>query len=236
MWYIWQRSALQRATAFHATSSDEANDIRSAGFKQPIAVVANGVSIPDTLPKRSVRPGSPKRLLFLSRLHPVKGVKELLQAFKRASIPSDWQLSLVGPGEGNYAIEVKQLCEELKLGNQVEFVGNVSDNDKWQYYVDADLFVLPSFSENFGIVIAEAMAAGLPVITTTGTPWKCIRDEKLGWWVPVNVEQIAGALRDATALPLEQLQRIGTAGSEYVRTHLSWDRSARDLLDFYSSL
>ncbi len=235
MWRFWQKRALESAAGFHATSSEEADDIRRVGLSQPIAVVPNSVRFPSELPARNSRCGR-KRLLFLSRIHPVKGVKELLLAFKQASIADEWELSIVGPGEEVYSEEVKRLCSDLGLENSVTFEGSVTDEMKWQRYVDADVFILPSFSENFGLVIAEAMAAGLPVITTTGTPWQCIRDKRLGWWVAPNPKELAGAITEATSMSEAELHRLGSAASEYVRSQFSWDKSAQTLLEFYQSL
>ena len=236
LWQIWQLRALQSASGFHATSPEEANDIRKAGFTQPIAIIPNSVNIPAKMPQRKSNIDGTKCLLFLSRIHPVKGVKELLHAFKQAELPADWVLSIVGPEDKQYGAEVKKLCGELNLNSRVNFFGSINDTDKWQHYADADVFVLPSFSENFGIVIAEAMAAGLPVITTTGTPWRCLKDEKLGWWIEPTVSQLVTALKQATLLDRVERQVLGQRSSNYIQTQFSIERSAQRLLEFYDSL
>ncbi len=235
-WQLWQLRALRTASGFHATSQEEADDIRRAGFTQPIAVVPNSVTIPATLPQRKATTSATKTMLFLSRVHPVKGVKELLHAFKQAAIPSDWTLSIVGPEDRQYGAEVRRLCSELDLDSRVNFSGSINDTDKWQHYADADVFVLPSFSENYGIVIAEAMAAGLPVITTTGTPWRCLADEKLGWWIEPTVSQLVTALRQVTSLDAEERHALGQRASAYIRTQFSVERSAQRMLEFYDTL
>lgn len=236
LWQFWQKRALRYANGFHATSNEEFSDIRSAGLLQPISVVPNSVRFPVKLPERRNDPSGRKRLLFLSRIHPVKGIKEMLVAFQNSNVSKDWILSIVGPGEEEYAWEVKKLCSQLGLDGRVVFEGAVSDEEKWQRYLDADLFILPSFSENFGLVIAEAMAAGLPVITTTGTPWQSIRDKDLGWWVEPVVSELSKAISEGTSLTTDRLREIGQRGSEYVRSRFSWDTSARELLEFYQSL
>jgi glycosyltransferase involved in cell wall biosynthesis len=236
LWSIWQKAALKSAAGFHATSAEEASDIRKAGLSQPIAVIPNSVRFPDQLPTRKARSDGRGKLLFLSRIHPVKGVKELLTAFKQAGIEASWELSIVGPDEKDYGKEVRKHAQDLGLDSSVFFEGAVDDHEKWQRYVNADLFILPSFSENFGIVIAEAMAAGLPVITTTGTPWSCLKDLGLGWWVEPTVAGLRDALTESTSCSAQALKQMGIEGSAYVRRQFSWQQSAQEMLEFYRSL
>ncbi len=91
-----------------------------------------------------------------------------------------WDLALAGPDENGHRADVQAEINRLGIGDYVTWVGAVSDHDKWQLFIDSDLFVLPSYSENFGTVIAEAMAAGLPVIASTGTPWKILEGPPIG--------------------------------------------------------
>ncbi len=122
------------------------------------------------------------------------------------------------------------------MGNQIELLGPLSDSDKWQWYVDSDLFILPSFNENFGIVIAEALAAGLPVLTTTGTPWAVLSQQEYGWWVEPSLPALSQALRQAFSLPAEQLQAMGKRGQAYAMQNFSWVRAAEQLLGFYKQV
>jgi glycosyltransferase involved in cell wall biosynthesis len=143
---------------------------------------------------------------------------------------------IVGPDEDGYAGKIKELCKELRVEERVKFVGPVSDVEKWQQYVDADLFVLPSFSENFGMSIAEAMASGLPVITTTGTPWQVLRDQQLGWWIEPTVEALSDALMQATSIGELRLKRMGSDARAFVRSAFDWPSAASTLIDYYRRL
>lgn len=230
MW--WQQEAdLRSSSAFHATSKAEANDIRRLGLSQPIAVIPNGVSLPESTCKKESGPR--RRMLFLGRIHPVKGVTHLIEAYAQVGPGDDWELILVGPGDRSYLDEVKSLIDRLGLHNQVSFLGPISDREKWNLYTSADLFVMPSHTENFGIAIAEALAAGLPVLTTTGTPWSELKQRDCGWWIAPTVDGIAIALRQATTLSREELAAKGVRGSQWARTEFQWDAIGAKMSCFY---
>ena len=218
-WHLYQKHVFRQASLFHATAPAEVEDLRALGMTQPIAVVPNGVEIPDALPDGP--PTNGKRALFLSRLHPKKGLPMLLDAWADLR-PEGWTLELVGPSENGHRAELEAQASELGLDGEVVFSGPVDDADKWHKYAAADLFVLPTHSENFGIVVAEALAAGVPVLTTTGTPWQELEDKNCGWWVDPEPE----AIRDALATSLRQSDATRTAmgrrGRELVTSTYTW--------------
>ena len=114
----------------------------------------------------------------------------------------------------------------------MNYLGAVSGTQKRESYRAADVFVLPSHSENFGVVVAEALTHGLPVITTTGTPWPEIVEAGCGWWIDIGVPPLAAALGEAMGLSDRQRSLMGKRGQEYVRRY-AWDAVARQTAEVY---
>lgn len=229
---LYQRRDLQTARLFVATAESEYQSIRQTGVSQPVAVIPNGVDLPAASVVRPVRdPASPRTVLFLSRMHPKKGLLNLLQAWDRLA-PMGWRLKLAGPDEGGHLAEVMALARQLGINESIELAGEVDGAAKAALYAEADLFVLPTFSENFGVVVAEALAHGLPVITTRGAPWEGLQAHRCGWWVDVGVEPLVHALRDAIALSDDERRAMGTRGRDYVQRY-NWDDIAQQMMAVY---
>jgi glycosyltransferase involved in cell wall biosynthesis len=229
---VYQNRVLRGAAVVHATSEFEAEQLRTFGMRQPIAIIANGVDIPTTKPQPRAR-GQRRRALFMSRLHPMKGVPMLLEAWARI-VSDDWTLEIAGPDEGNHLQQLEQLAQRLQITHRVEFSGNVNDEDKWSRYATADLFILPSHNENFGIAVAEALASGVPVITTSATPWSSLPSAGAGWCVAPKVDSIEGALRAAIGSPPDCLRLMGDRGRRLVEAQYSWRRAALNARELYS--
>ncbi|MBB4070366.1 glycosyltransferase involved in cell wall biosynthesis [Salinibacter ruber] len=230
-WWAYQKHVLGQAALFHVTSQEEVDVLRDLGFDQPAAVIPNGVSLPE-LSLSSESPHTENRVLFLSRIHPKKGLPMLIDAWSEVD-PENWQLELVGPSEGGHREDLERQVRRLGLGDAVRFPGPVSDDEKWDVYRRADLFVLPTHSENFGIVVAEALAAGVPVITTTGAPWADLEAHDCGWWVDPNSESIACALAQATALTDAKRTEMGQRGRRLVEDKYSWSGAADKMIEAY---
>jgi glycosyltransferase involved in cell wall biosynthesis len=170
--------------------------------------------------------------IFVGRLYPVKGLPLLLNAWGQAR-PSAWQLRIVGPDQAGHRAELETLVRKLGLESSVEFCGPLNGQALREAYQSAELFILPSHSENFGMVIGEALAYGLPIITTHGTPWELLEQERCGWWVPVNVASIAAALDDATKRPADELAAMGARGQRVGSERFSWNKITRDFIACY---
>ncbi len=230
-WHLYQRQALAGAALVQATSEAEVEDIRRLGVRGPVALVRHGVAVPEVLPPAGPAPG-PRQAVFLSRVHPKKGLPLLVEAWARVR-PEGWELVVAGPDEGGHRAEVEALVRQTGLTDAVRFIGPVEGADTWSLLRGASLFVLPTHSENFGIAIAEALAAGVPVLTTHGAPWRVLETERCGWWVPITADALADALADATARPPDVLQAMGRRGEAYAAAHLRWDRAAAEMLAAY---
>ena len=261
-WWLYQRRDLSRATLLAATSEQEVLDIQRLLPGKNIALVPNGVELPEGLrdyglpttrrqghgggagvcvkPQSSHAASSGQRTegsrwktaVFLGRIHPVKGLKNLVEGWHRVQ-PSGWHCILAGPDEAGHQAVLEALLRQRNLANVFVFPGMMDDEQKWALLRSADLFVLPSFTENFGVVAAEALACGVPVIATKGTPWKELVDQRCGWWVDIGVEPLAEALREATTLTDNERQQMGERGQRLVQEKYTWPRIARDLLAVY---
>lgn len=232
-WLGWQRTVMMRAALLHATSHEEYLQLRRLGLRNPVAVIPNGLEAPAGLSRRTARPSGAdpvKRCLFLSRLHPKKGLPMLLQAWAELR-PADWRLHIAGDGDPRYVQELKDLAG--RLGIDARFEGELTGEDKWRFLASGSLFVLPTYSENFGIAVAEAMVAGLPVITTTGAPWKILGSQRMGWCVPPTPETIREAVREAISLTDEQRTNMGVRGQAYARAEFGWPAIGQRMADCY---
>jgi len=229
-WIAYERGVLADVDAFHATAAAEAAFIRACGLKQPIAVIPHGVDLPATVPDRGCR--TRRTALFLSRLHPGKRVADLLTAWARLR-PRHWELVIAGPDETGQRAELESFTASHGMSGDVRFVGPVHGAARDRLFEEADLFVLPSLSENYGLVVAEALASGLPVITTTGTPWKQLPGLGCGWWIPPGSEPLTELLRGVVDMDAAALAEMGTRGRDYALAELAWDRVAMHYESLY---
>lgn len=241
-WHLFEHTNLQSANLFHATSEAEAVSIRALGLRQPIAIVPNGIDIPDlsSLPNRSLLEKrfpelrGRRWLLFLSRIHPKKGIAELLQAWQAIHNQfAGWQLILAGPDLDGYEVALRQMVSDRGLGECVTFTGMLTGEDKFCAVGNADLFVLPTHSENFGIAIAEALAHGCPVITTKAAPWQDLQNHHCGWWIDNDVNALSAALADAVQLSEQERQAMGNRGRQLMESKYSWDHVAEQMIEAY---
>ncbi len=232
MWLVCQGKAVRATDCFHATSQAELEDIRRLGLTAPVAVIPNGVEVPDDATSNS-HPDGPKRLLFLGRVHPTKGVDLLLQAWRVIQDKcADWELQIAGPDNGGYLPKMQRAARDLAL-KRIYFTGPVYGRDKGLLYRSASLFVLPTHSENFGIAVAEALAHGVPVITTRGAPWQGLETNNCGWWIDCNVDSLADTLQTALCLSDQELREYGQRGRTWMQRDYSWSCIGARMLDTY---
>jgi glycosyltransferase involved in cell wall biosynthesis len=306
-WRLFERKNLQSAAMFHATAESEAESIREASKRLrdeeskrpkvketiaevPIVVAPNGVDLPDlgrrpgreTIEEKFPELNFRRWVVFMSRLHPKKGIDVLLRAWARQNVehgawsmehgegesrrgerPKDQELErsrtadspkangamlsrgqtkdlpvliLAGSDLIGYRREVEKMVKELGLEDSVVIIGEVQGEMKDTLLANADLFVLPSYSENFGIVVGEAMSWERPVITSTGTPWKEVAEVGAGWWVKPEEESLAEALAEAMDKRPQELEATGAKGRALVEERYTWAAPAAKLVRAYERM
>lgn len=229
-WPLVQAPSLRVTTCFHATAMSEYEDIRRLGFHQPVAVIPNGIDIPDL---KEQPQGKYRTLLFLGRVHPIKGLDLLLPAWQTIQYRfPDWRLRIVGPDNGGYLAQMQTLAKKLAL-TRIEFAGAVYGQQKWQVYRDADLFVLPTYSENFGMAVAESLAAGTPAVVTKGAPWQGLETQGAGWWIDIGLDPLVAALEQALAGSPAVLEEMGQRGRVWMMRDYSWQHIGQQMAATY---
>jgi glycosyltransferase involved in cell wall biosynthesis len=199
-------------------------------LRQPIAVIPNGVHVPEKLTAPAVQ--SERIALFVSRIHPKKGLLNLVEAW-RIVRPEGWRMIIAGPDEGGHQSEVLSAIRAAGLERKFAFIGAVEGEEKWTLFRQASLFILPTFSENFGVAVAEALACGVPVITTKGAPWSSLSTQQCGWWIDIGVDPLAAALRTATQAEPEMLSRMGDRGRTWAARAFTWKAIAGEMRAVY---
>jgi glycosyltransferase involved in cell wall biosynthesis len=225
-----QRCTLERTSCFHATSEREHASIRDTGMRAPVAVIPIGVDIPAPQPPPA---RSTRRLLYFGRLHPIKGIDVLLRAWSAvaARFP-EWELHVIGPDNDGYAAELKSLTAALRAP-RIHFRGPAYGEDKWRELAASDLLVLATHSENFGMVVAEALASGVPAIVTRGAPWEGIGRERCGWWIERGNDALVACLEDALSREATDLRAMGQRGRQWMDREFSWRQIAEKMAQMY---
>lgn len=230
LWAL-QKRVLARADLLHATSEAEFADIRRLGFRTPVAVIPNGIDLPDN--DQDARQHGTRTLLYLGRIHPIKGIDNLLHAWRQvAAKHPDWRLVIAGKGERAHVDAIRQLAASLEL-SRVAFPGPLYGEDKSHAYATADLFILPSHSENFGMVVAEALAHGCPAIVSQGAPWSGLERTGSGWWVNDDPGALSSALDGALGVSRDELTSMGGQGRRWMATDFSWPSVGQRMMTAY---
>lgn len=216
----------------HVTSKQEAVDSEVRIPNASVEIVPNGVDIPEALPEREWLPGGRLRVLYIGRLHPIKGIENLLRALKLLE-DETVTLEICGSGDAAYSLGLRELVHQLGLGRCVSFRGHVDGGDKLNTFMQADVCVVPSFTENFGMVVAEALAHAVPVIASQGTPWVELEARDCGLWVnnsPESLAQAIGCIRDKT------LSEMGVRGRDWMKEKFGWAAIAEKMFSIYTDL
>ena len=220
--WLFQNRVLRQADMFHATAESEYLDIRRLGYRQPVVIIPNGIDVSEETAETGV-PTKRCRVVFLSRIHPKKNLELLLRVWSHLENEfSDWTLSIVGPDKMNeYAERMKDLVVRLKC-QRVTFEGELKGIDKLNFLRESSFLVLPTHSENFGMVVAESLSCGTPVICSHGAPWQGLVPNKCGWWVPIDESAFLNAMREAMSMKQDEIAEMGERGRKWMRHDFSW--------------
>ena len=242
--HLYQKNDLKKASLIHFTSKDEALDVERLGIACEKIIAPLGVDVQcrkDSIGESSSIPKE-RKILSLSRIHPVKALENLIKAWailKRdaANLARNWKVDIAGeccfPG---YVEKLQRLCEKLGVEKDINFCGPLYGDAKTRAYKAASIFVLPSNSENFGSVVVEALSCGTPVITTKGTPWEGLIENRCGWWVDIGEEPLAVALKEALAMDANALSDMGVNGRNWIEREFDWANIAKKFYDAYARL
>jgi len=226
---FYQKAILNYSSLIIATSNIELQQMREYGIKNPIAIIPHGIEPAKKIIKKV---NKVKVALFLSRVHPGKGLPDLINAWFKVK-PVGWELHIAGPDSGGHLKAILELIDSLDLNSSIKYVGPLYDDAKVKAFTNSDLFVLPSFSENFGLVIGEALSYGLPVITTCNTPWESLIHYKAGWLVGKGHKTLEGALRNATNLNNSKLSEMKKNAVEFSKL-FQWNHVGEKLIASYN--
>jgi glycosyltransferase involved in cell wall biosynthesis len=216
----------------HVTSNGEASESRLAIRHIKTEIIPNGIDIPALPTNRKWCPDGVVRLLYLGRLDPIKGIENLLEALALLGTNS-FNLRICGEGDAAYTEHLRRIANELRVANNVYFVGPISGREKDEAFANSDVCVVPSHRENFGLVVAEAMAYGLPVIAGHGTPWEELDSRGAGLWVKNDPRSLANALHKLRGL---NLAAMGRKGRSWMSSGYDWRSISKRFRSLYESL
>lgn len=232
---LYQFNDLKKAYCLHATAYSEAKNIRTLGLKNHIAVIPNGIDLSEYPFQEKFLEKKKRKLLFLSRIHHKKGIEILIDSWSRidVSIKDNWEVEIAGNGDKEYIKILQEKINNAKLEDAIKIKGPQFGTEKINTYQSADLFVLPTYSENFGMVIAEALSCGIPVITTKGTPWKDLIDYNAGAWINIGVESLTKTLEEFLVKNPTEIKQMGKNGRKLIEEKYSIESVGNKFIELY---
>lgn len=233
--WLYQKRAVAKADCLHATAESEKENLLKLGYNRNIEVIANGIEVDSIAIKPSWKRN--RQILFLSRIHVKKGIEFLLEAVAMLKERlQGYTVYIAGEGDAAYIDQLKTKAQSSGIGQLVKFCGGVYGDEKWRLFRQADVFVLPTYSENFGIVVAEALASGTPVVTTQGTPWEELQTYRCGWWTEIGTQPLVDALNGFLSLDEQELEAMGENGRRLVEEKYSVKNMAEAMVRLYDKV
>ena len=227
------KAVMPRTVVCHVASAEEGDHCHRVGSVD-VAILPHGVDIPP-LPAPPGSSNGTLRMLYLGRLDPIKGIENLLTACRILldTSPLKWSLRIVGGGDLEYVRQLDEKVRELGLTGQVVMPGAVTGQAKDHIFDGVDLVVVPSHRESFGLVVAEALAHGVPVVVSTGAPWQAIEAVRCGLFVSNSPAALAGAIERVQTMALREM---GLRGRDWMAREFSWETIATRMENLYRGL
>ncbi len=239
----WVKRAWERVCNFivrpgsvilHVTSEDEQYASHCSIPRAGTVIVPNGGRSLPSLPEREWMPEGRLRLIFMGRLSPKKGVDNLLKAMKLMEKDKTVELTIYGTGDNQYREGLMELAKDLDLlDKSVRFAGHVDGNYKRDAFLNADMCVVPSFTENFCMVVAEALGHGVPIVASHGTPWSEVEKRSCGLWVDNSPEELVKAICE---MRTGNLEFMGRTGWKWMCDEYDWGVISRQMADVYRKI
>jgi glycosyltransferase involved in cell wall biosynthesis len=232
VWFAGQRMNLAASACLHATAPMERDHFRALGFTGPVAIIPNGVDIPEVAKFARTEDGK-HRLLFLARIHRKKGLDFLLRAWRNIQDRAkDWELQIAGSPNGDHLQAMRTLAAELGV-ERVSFLCPITEAQKWQLYRNADLYVLPTRGDNWAVTISDALSFGVPAIVSKEAPWQGLESNDCGWWIDLTVDALTDCLQVALRSDPAALREKGERGRQWMEREFSWSEVGRMMTATY---
>jgi poly(glycerol-phosphate) alpha-glucosyltransferase len=237
--FLYENENLRKADCIHALCRSEYESIREYGLKNPVAIIPNGTTIPTWTRTYENKPQ--KTMLFLGRIHPKKGIKEFITAInlinqQNPDLLKKWIFKIAGWSQVGHQEELQSLIDRYKLNNLFEFTGSLYGKQKEDALKDADVFVLPSFSEGLPMAVLEAWAYGLPVVMTDFCNLPEGFEANAAFRIDTDSEKMSEQLKTFFELPENEVNNMGRNGYKLVKERFSWDTIAERTVRLYEWL
>lgn len=237
---LFFQKSLEAVDCYHALCQKEYEDIRAYGLKQPVAIIPNGINMPDPNLKFE-KTDNKKHLLYLGRLHKKKGVDLLIKAVadikdENAALLDSWQIDLVGWDHENCKAELERIVAENHLEDMVVFHGGLFGKDKQRMYATADGYILPSHGEGLPMTVLEAWSWKLPVIMTPECHLPEGYDAEAAIRINDNVVSVKNGLMKFFGMDDKERKVIGQRGYDLVSEKFTWNASTKKMIEVYEWL
>ena len=237
-----EKTNLKAAKALHLTSTQEQKELELLNWNLPNFILPHGLVLPNPIADARQQlhqilniPLETPIILFLSRLHPKKGLDYLIPALAQLA-DQKFAFVLAGNGSPEYEAELDRLIQENNLGDRTYKLGFVSGEKKHICLQGADLYALTSHSENFGVAVLEALASGTPALVTTGVALSdLVKEQDLGWVVDLEIGAIVSSVQEFLDNP-DMAKQKGDRAAQYVAASYSWEKIALNLKSIYENI